>query len=140
MRSGPVAAPLAGALLAILYLGSAVPARADDIAPSLTVQYDPPRLSVEARGVSLARVLAEIGRTVGFSVVDRSNSADPVSISVHAASVSCQATHSWRCVFWHSSDLAWANSERFDVKVKPPGRFISLAWSPTRGRGSAAQL
>lgn len=86
MRSRLAAIPLGGALLAVLCLGAAA-ARAGDVAPSLTVDYNPPRLSVEARGVSLARVLAEIGRMVGFSIVDLGNSSDPLSISVHAASV-----------------------------------------------------
>ena len=75
-----------GALVALSCFGSAA-ARAADGAPGLRVDYDPPRLSVDARGVSLARVLGEIGAKVGFTVVDNGASSPLVNVSIQDASV-----------------------------------------------------
>jgi hypothetical protein len=52
----------------------------------LTVTYEAPRLSVEARGVTLQRVLGEIGKKLGFTVVDYGGSDRLVTFSMQEAS------------------------------------------------------
>jgi hypothetical protein len=74
-------------LVATVCLGTAGPARAADDTSALTVEYHAPRLSVDARDVSLARVLGEIGARVGFTVVDNALSPRTVSVSIKDASV-----------------------------------------------------
>ena len=75
---------LAAAVVALLWLTPASVARA---APLLRVDYDPPRLSVEAQDVSLFAVLSEIGDQVGFRVVELSPSSTVVSVSIRDASL-----------------------------------------------------
>jgi hypothetical protein len=53
----------------------------------LSVIYDAPRLSVEAREVSLRRVLEEIGTKFGFSVMEYGGSDKPLTVSIEKASL-----------------------------------------------------
>jgi hypothetical protein len=53
----------------------------------LKVIYDASRLSLEARGISLLRVLEEIGAKVGFVVVDYGGLDKPLTVSIQDASV-----------------------------------------------------
>ncbi len=80
-------APLAGALVALLCFGPLGSARTADGTPPLRVDYHPPRLSVDAHGVTLARVLGEIGAKVGFTVVSNGASSTLVHVSIQDASV-----------------------------------------------------
>src|SRR5262245_25414336 len=56
-------------------------------AAELTVVYDAPVLTVEARDVAVAQVLEEIGARVGFRVVDHGASAEPRRFSIREASL-----------------------------------------------------
>jgi hypothetical protein len=81
-------ASLVTALVALACLGTAGPAcAADSGASQLSVDYHPPRVSVEARGVTLSQVLSEIGAKVGFTVVDNGASSATVAVSIREASV-----------------------------------------------------
>jgi hypothetical protein len=81
-RVGPLA------LLLVSFLGASGTVHAEEAPPrGLRVDYDPPRLSVEARGASLAAVLSEIGARVGFSVVETAPSSVAVTLSVRDASL-----------------------------------------------------
>ena len=53
----------------------------------LVVEYRSPSLSVEAHGVPLAQVLAKIGAAVGFQVVGRKASTEPVDVVIKNASL-----------------------------------------------------
>jgi len=85
-----VAALVAGVLV-LLYLVGAV--RADELEtepadePKLVVDYDPPRLSVEAHEVGLAAVLTAIGAKVGFIVVESAPTSTVVTLSIKNASL-----------------------------------------------------
>jgi hypothetical protein len=57
------------------------------VSNGLRVDYDPPRLSVEAQEASLADVLRAIGAKVGFSVVEAAPSTAVVTLSMTDASV-----------------------------------------------------
>jgi hypothetical protein len=70
----------------VLGLGVAVPGTAAERKAELTVTYEAPRLSVEARGVSLQRILGEIGKKLGFTVVDYGGSDRLVTFSMQEAS------------------------------------------------------
>jgi hypothetical protein len=70
----------------VMGLGVAVPGTAAERKTELTVTYDAPRLSVEARGVSLQRVLGEIGKKLGFTIVDYGGSDRLVTFSIQDAS------------------------------------------------------
>jgi hypothetical protein len=70
----------------VLGLGVAFPGPAAERKTELSVIYDAPRLSVEARGVSLQRVLAEIGKKLGFVVVDYGGSDRLITFSLQDAS------------------------------------------------------
>jgi hypothetical protein len=62
-------------------------ARAAD-EPRLKIDYDPPRLSVDAHGVTLPRVLTEIGARVGFSVIESGGGRpEPMDVSIEKAPV-----------------------------------------------------
>lgn len=76
-------------VLAVLaLLGTACPvAAADGGSSRLDVDYRPPRLSVEASGLTLAQILSAIGSKVGFTVVDTGAPSGPVTVSIHDASV-----------------------------------------------------
>jgi hypothetical protein len=70
----------------VLGLGVAFPGAAAERKTELSVIYDAPRLSVEARGVSLQRVLGEIGKKLGFVVVDYGASDRVITFSLQDAS------------------------------------------------------
>jgi len=88
-RPRTLAAPmlLAGALLGVVCLGVVGSARGEDGGPRLSVQYHPPRLSVEAREASLAEVLGLIGSRLGFTVLGTRGSSSRVSLSIRDASL-----------------------------------------------------
>lgn len=71
----------------VVGFGVAVPGTAAEQKTQLTVTYKAPRLSVEARGVSLQRVLEEIGTKLSFTVVDYGVSDRLVTFSIQEASV-----------------------------------------------------
>jgi hypothetical protein len=70
----------------VLGLGVVMPGTAAERKAELTVTYEAPRLSVEARGVSLQRVLGEIGKKLGFTVVDYGGSDRLITFSMQEAS------------------------------------------------------
>jgi hypothetical protein len=53
----------------------------------MRVVYHAPLISIDASGVTLAEVLREVGRTVGFSVIEASPSEVRLSFAIHNASV-----------------------------------------------------
>jgi len=72
------------AAIALAAWALVAPARAE---PWLSVDYDPPRLSVEARDVSLVTVLNQIGGKVGFSVTETAPVSAVVTISIRNATL-----------------------------------------------------
>jgi hypothetical protein len=70
------------AILALLAVASPVAG-----ANRLDVDYRPPRLSVEADGQTLTEILGAIGAKVGFTVVDNGAPSEPMTVSIHDASV-----------------------------------------------------
>jgi hypothetical protein len=70
----------------VVGLGVTMAGTAAERKTELSVTYDPPRLSVEARGVSLQRVLGEIGQKLGFVVVDYGGSDRLITFSLQDAS------------------------------------------------------
>jgi hypothetical protein len=70
------------AILASLVVASPVAG-----AGRLDVDYRPPRLSVEADGQTLTQILGAIGAKVGFTVVDNGAPSEPMTVSIHDASV-----------------------------------------------------
>lgn len=77
---------IAVTVASVLGLGVAFPGAAAERKTELSVIYDAPRLSVEARGVSLQRVLGEIGKKLGFVVVDYGASDRVITFSLQDAS------------------------------------------------------
>jgi hypothetical protein len=77
---------IAVTVASVLGLGVAFPGAAAERKTELSVIYDAPRLSVEARGVSLQRVLGEIGQKLGFVVVDYGGSDRLITFSLQDAS------------------------------------------------------
>ena len=77
---------IAVTVASVLGLGVAFPGPAAERKTELSVIYDAPRLSVEARGVSLQRVLGEIGKKLGFVVVDYGGSDRLITFSLQDAS------------------------------------------------------
>lgn len=71
----------------VLGLGMAFPGGAAERKTELSVVYNAPRLSVEAKGVSLQRVLGEIGKKLGFVVVDYGASDRVITFSIQDASI-----------------------------------------------------
>ncbi len=55
--------------------------------PRISVMYNAPLITIEASGVTVAQVLREIGRKVGFSIVDAWSSDARLSFSIHDASL-----------------------------------------------------
>jgi hypothetical protein len=55
--------------------------------PRIRVVYHAPLISIDASGVMVTEVLREIGRTVGFSVIEASPSEARRSFAIHNASV-----------------------------------------------------
>jgi hypothetical protein len=74
-------------MVSILCLALPFYAQTAERKPVLRVIYDAPRLSVEARGISLRRVLEEIGTKVGFSVMEYGDSDKPLIVSIEKASL-----------------------------------------------------
>ena len=77
---------IALAVASVMGLGAAVTGTAAERKTELTVTYEAPRLSVEARGVTLQRVLGEIGKKLGFTLVDYGGSDRLVTFSMQEAS------------------------------------------------------
>src|SRR5678816_2694297 len=77
---------IAVTVASVLELGVAFPGPAAERKTELSVTYDAPRLAVEARGVSLQRVLGEIGKKLGFVVVDYGGSDRLITFSLQDAS------------------------------------------------------
>ena len=72
----------------LLWVGSLALATAVAGEGHLSVVYEPPRLSVEARGVSLAELLRVIGTKVGFAVVDHPGLLHPgLTVSIQDATL-----------------------------------------------------
>ncbi len=71
----------------VLGLGMAFPGAAAEKKTELSVVYNAPRLSVEAKGVSLQRVLEEIGKKLGFVVVDYGASDRVITFSIQDGSI-----------------------------------------------------
>lgn len=76
------AALLGGAAGVLLGLALSAAGRAEEGARRLSVVYDPPRFSVEVRGVGLPEVLREIGAQVGFTVVEAVHSSTMLTLSI----------------------------------------------------------
>src|SRR5262249_46031107 len=55
--------------------------------PRIRVVYHAPLISIDASGVTVAEILREVGRTVGFAVVDAGASHARDSFSIHEASL-----------------------------------------------------
>jgi hypothetical protein len=55
--------------------------------PQIRVVYHGPLISIDASGVTVAEILRELGRTVGFAVVDAGASDARHSFSIHEASL-----------------------------------------------------
>jgi hypothetical protein len=70
----------------VLGVGVAFPGAAAERKTDLSVIYDAPRLSVEAKGVSLQRVLGAIGEKLGFVVVDYGRADRLITFSLQDAS------------------------------------------------------
>jgi hypothetical protein len=72
-------------VLAVLaFLAAASPVAG---AGRLDVDYRPPRVSVEASDHTLTQILGAIGAKVGFTVVDNGAPSEPMTVSIHDASV-----------------------------------------------------
>ncbi len=69
----------------LVWLGSLPLALAEEIKGRLSVDYNSPTISVEARGVSLVQVLRKIGADVGFDVEDHGVSPMVSNFSVKGA-------------------------------------------------------
>ena len=76
-------ASFAGVFLSLLCLVRT--ARSEELEHGLRVDYDPPKLSVEARETSLAVVLRAIGTKAGFSVVETVPSSRLITLSIRNA-------------------------------------------------------
>jgi hypothetical protein len=55
--------------------------------PRIRVAYHAPLISIDASGVTVAEILREVGRTVGFAVVDAGASDARHGVSIHEASL-----------------------------------------------------
>jgi hypothetical protein len=69
----------------LVEFGMVLPGKTAERKTELTVTYKATRLSVEARGVSLRRVLEEIGKKLGFAVVDYGGSDRLLTFSMQEA-------------------------------------------------------
>jgi hypothetical protein len=76
------------AALAVL-LGIALvaghPAPAARAEPRMSVTYHAPLISIDATEATVAEILREVGRTVGFSIVEAGSSDARLSVSIHDA-------------------------------------------------------
>jgi hypothetical protein len=61
------------------------PATMTSAEPRMRVVYHAPLISIDASGMTVAEVLREVGRTVGFSVVETGSSDVRTSFSIHDA-------------------------------------------------------
>ena len=97
----------------VLGLGMAFPGAAAERKTELSVVYNAPRLSVEAKGVSLQRVLGEIGKKLGFVVVDYGASDRVITFSIQDASIrrSSRAAFAWRKLCRYLRGAAEGNCE-----------------------------
>ena len=74
------------ALLAILLgivLMAGHPTTAMSPHPRISVTYQPPLISIEASGATVAEVMREVARKVGFSIVETGSSDARLSFSIH---------------------------------------------------------
>jgi len=78
------------AALAVL-LGIALvaghPATAASAEPRMSVTYHAPLISIDATEATVAEILREVGRAVGFSIVEAGSSDARLSVSIHEASL-----------------------------------------------------
>jgi hypothetical protein len=63
------------------------PATMASAEPRMNVTYHAPLISIDASGVTVAEVLREVSRTVGFSIVEAGSSEARLSFSIHDASL-----------------------------------------------------
>jgi len=79
-------AALGTVLFGVVLLASR-PAIAATAAPGISVTYHAPLISIEAAGATVAEVLREVGRKVGFSIVEAGSSDARLSFSIQNASL-----------------------------------------------------
>jgi hypothetical protein len=79
-------AALQAVLLGVALMASH-PATVASAEPRMSVIYNATRISIEASGVTVAEVLREVGRKVGFSIVEAGSSDARLSFSIHDASL-----------------------------------------------------
>jgi len=82
-KGGPA---LRAVLLGVALMASH-PATVASAEPRMSVVYNAPLVSIEASGVTVAEVLREVGRKVGFSIADAGASDARLSFSIHDASL-----------------------------------------------------
>ena len=78
------------AMQAVLFgiaLMASHPATVASAEPRMSVVYNASRISIEASGVTVAEVLREVGRKVGFSIADAGSSDARLSFSIRDASL-----------------------------------------------------
>src|SRR5215468_6566330 len=84
MRINTIAARLAVLATSVWALGLPSPVGAE---PRLRIEYDPPRLSVDAEDTRLLDLLNAIGAKVGFTVAESRAASTPVTVAIAGASV-----------------------------------------------------
>jgi hypothetical protein len=87
MKQLKIGKKTAAAILVFLWMvlpcsGSAAERKSD-----LRITYSPPRISVEARGVSLLEVLRDVSATVGFDLADNGVPDRDLTVSIQEATV-----------------------------------------------------
>ena len=82
-KGGPA---LRAVLLGVVLLASH-PAPMATAEPRMSVVYNAPLVSIEASGMTVAEVLREVGRKVGFSIAAAGSSDARLSFSIHDASL-----------------------------------------------------
>jgi len=75
------------AVLLVVVLTTSHPATMASAEPRISVVYNAPLVSIEASGVTVAEVLREVGRKVGFSIVEAWSSDARLSFSIHDVSL-----------------------------------------------------
>jgi len=75
----------APAVLLGITLVAGHPATMASAEPQMRVVYHAPLISIDASGVTVAEILREVGRTVGFSIIEASSSEARLSFSIHDA-------------------------------------------------------
>jgi hypothetical protein len=76
-----------GTILLGVVLLACRPAIAATVDPRISVTYHAPLISIEASGATVAEVLREVGRKVGFSIVEAGSSDARLSFSIQNASL-----------------------------------------------------